>query len=46
MGHDKKDFIVQILVNIQIFPLVGETSLRLVPPTTGNICIYTRKIVQ
>ena len=41
-------FIVQILVNIQIFPLVGETRLRLVPPTRANICIYmyTRKIVQ
>ena len=36
-----KYFIVQILVNIQIFPLVGGTRLRLVPPTKENICIYT-----
>ena len=42
IGHDKNNFIVQILVNIQIFPLVGGTRLRLVQPTRGNICIYTQ----
>ena len=33
IGHNTKETIVQILVNIQIFALFGEIRLRLVPPT-------------
>ena len=40
----QKYFIAQILVNIQIFTLVWETCLQLIPPTRANICIYTRKL--
>ena len=44
-GHDTSFFIVQTLVNMQIFTLVGRvTRLRLVPPTRVNICIYTRPL--
>ena len=31
-------------MNIQIFALVGETRLRVVPPIRVIICIYTHKL--